>query len=167
MEGMSLYDLDRSIAAVLNDSVVFCAETGEVIFDESMLDELEVGRTEKLEACGLYAKSLDSEARAIRDEERRLAERRRAKEAKAERMKEYIRSSMEFFGDSKVETPRLCMGLRKSSRVVITDPDLIPGDLFGDPKPPEPDKAAIKNAIKSGREVPGAMIDESKTLNMK
>lgn len=58
---------------------------------------------------------------------------------------------------------------RSSSAVEIVDLSLIPTEFMKAPKIPDPapDKTAIKDAIKEGKEVPGARIDERKNLQIK
>ena len=161
----SLYELDRAVATVLEDGLVFDEETGEIIWDEENLDELEMARDSKLESVALFVKSLESDAAAMRAEERRLAERRSVKERKAERLRGYIARSMEAFGDSKLETPRVELGFRKSQVVEIEDGSLIPPAYRK--VSAVPDKAAIKKAIKAGEAVEGAALVERRNLQIR
>jgi hypothetical protein len=52
---------------------------------------------------------------------------------------------------------------------VIDEPALIPVEFLRTPPPPapEPDKTAIAAAIKAGREVPGAHVEQRKSLQVK
>lgn len=161
----SLYELDRAVATVLENGLVFDEDTGEIVWDEDNLDELEMARDAKLESVALFVKSLESDAVAMRAEERRLAERRSVKERKAERLRDYIARSMEAFGDSKLETPRVELGFRKSQVVEIENESLVP--LTYQKVKAVPDKAAIRKAIKEGRAVEGAALVERRNLQIK
>ncbi|WP_321974270.1 siphovirus Gp157 family protein [Paratractidigestivibacter sp.] len=160
----TLYEIERAIAEVIERGWHVDEETGE-LFDASDLDALNVAMTEKLEGCALYAKNLESDAAAIRAEEKALAERRRAIENRAERMRAYIQRGMEGAGIDRVETARCRLAFRASKRVEITDEAAVPAEFK---KQSEViDKAAVKAALKSGEQVPGASMVESRNLQMR
>jgi hypothetical protein len=161
----SLYTIDQAVLTLLDNGLVFDAETGEVLFDEDNFDQLEIERQAKLEAVALYVKGLEAEAAAIRAEEKALAERRQAKERKAERLREYVARSMRMFGDSKLETARVALSFRRSEAVKIMNERRIPhGFLI---MKPSIDKTAIKKALKAGQEVNGAILVERQNLQIK
>lgn len=162
----SLYELDQAVLTVLEDGLVFDEETGEILFDEDNFAALEGERNDKLEAVALFVKSLEADAAAIKAEEKTLAERRGVKERKAERLRKYISDSMQLFGDTKLETPRCMLSFRKSDAVEITDATLIREDLWKHPAP-QPDKAAIKKALKAGEEIDGAQIVTRQNLQIR
>lgn len=78
--GMSIYEIDDSILSLVD------METGE-IEDEKRFDELQMERMQKVENIGCFYKNLVAEAKAMKDEEANLAQRRKAVENKAERVK--------------------------------------------------------------------------------
>ena len=61
------------------------------------------------------------------------------------------------------------IGYRKSSAVNVLDASLIPSEYMRQPPlpPPAPDKTAIKDAIKEGKEIPGVEIEERQSLFIK
>lgn len=61
------------------------------------------------------------------------------------------------------------LSYRKSDAVVIEDETLIPTEYMKTPEPPlpKPDKTAIKEAIKGGAEIPGAIIETRQNLQIK
>lgn len=164
--GFSLYALDQAVITVLENGLVFDEETGEVLFDEDNFAALEGERNAKLEAVALYVKSLDAEAAAMKAEEKTLAERRAVRERKAERLRKYLADSMTLFGDTKLETTRCSLSFRKSEAVEITDAKKLRLDLWNQPAP-QPDKTAIKKAIKAGEVVEGAQIVTRQNLQIK
>lgn len=161
----SLYELDQAVMAVLEDGLIFDEETGEVLWDEDNFNQLEIERNAKLEACACFVKSLDSEAAAIRAEEKALAGRRQVKERKAERLRNYISNSMSAFGDTKLETPRCALSFRKSEAVQIEDESMVPTTYVT--YKPQINRAAIKKALKSGEYVHGAELVERQNLQIK
>lgn len=164
----SLYQLEKQYEAVIEGGFVFDEETGEVLFDAENLDELREALEDKLEACGLYLKNLNAEAKAIRDEEKALADRRKTIERKAERMSNYVLDCLlDKIEGHKLSTPRLSLSTRKSKRVGITDESAIPDDFTTVKTTIAPDKAKIKKAIEAGERVPGACIVEDYNLQLK
>ena len=161
----SLYELDQAVLAVLEDGLVFNEETGEIIFDEENFAELEMERNNKLESVAIYIKSLDADAAAIRAEEKALASRRSIKERKAERLRGYLTCSMEAFGDTKLETPRVALSFRKSESVEIDQDALIPKHLVSVKE--TPNKTAIKKALKAGEKIHGVALVERQNLQIK
>ena len=163
----TLYGITDALATAIDGGIVFDEETGEVLFDSENLDALEIAFTDKVEACGIVAKHAASMADQIRAEEKRLAERRRAYERKEQRLKDYMAGCMERLGQTKVETPRGVVSLRKKpAHVEIIDEDAIPDEYMRVTK--SPDKRAISAAVKDGENVPGAaLITNEKTLSIK
>lgn len=151
----SLYEIDNDILACVDE------ETGEVDIDK--FDELNMERTAKLENLALWVKDLKAEADAIKAEEKALAERRQAKERKAESIKAYLEKVL---AGQKFETSRAVCSFRKSQKVEITNLDKIPDDYLRY-STPTADKTAIKAAIKDGIDIEGAELVESVTMSIK
>lgn len=152
---MKLYEINEAILACVDP------ETGEA--DPEKLDELMLMREEKLENLALWVKDLKAEADAIRAEEKVLAERRQAKERKAESIKKYLEKEL---AGQKFETSRAVCSFRKSQKVEITNLDKIPDDYLRY-SAPTADKAAIKAAIKDGIDIEGAELVDSVTMSIK
>lgn len=163
----TLYQISSEYMAVLDGGMVVDEDTGEVLFDDSNLDELQVAFEDKLEACALYLKNLESDAEAIKAEEKALADRRRTIERKAERMRDYVSSCVQDVSGCKFETPRVSLSLRKSKRVEVFDLGAVPGEYIVRKETIQPDKKAIKDAIGSGESVPGAVVRECFSLQVK
>lgn len=135
----SLYALDESIRAVLE-----CADldgTDESIDINKLLDELEMQREVKLENVLLYIKSRIALGKAIREEEKNLAERRKAIEAQVESLKSYVANSILSHGDKKFETAKVKATFRSSTATVC---------LLSD-KPTEKDCARPSSCVRKSR----------------
>lgn len=162
----SLYEIDWRLWDVIQRGYSLDDETGE-FWDDSAFEALEMDRNAKLEGCALFVKNLESDVEAIRAEEKRLAERRRVMENKAERMRDYVACSMVTFGDRKFETARVSLSLRKSEAVAVLDAAALPREFVAVKTTEAPDKAAIKKALKAGQDVPGAQLETRQTLQVK
>ena len=136
---------------------------------EAIQGEIEV----KADSIACILKSLEAEANAIREEEKRLAERRKKKENTYERLKNYLTNTLVAAGIGTVETSRNKISFRKSESVEI-DPDTFfafvtkhnADDLLTYSKPTA-SKTAIKDAINSGRVVEGARLVTKNHLQLK
>lgn len=167
----TLYELDAKIAELLDTGFeMSCidAETGEI--DETQLavylEQLQLDRKTKIDNIAVYVKNLEAEAVAIKAEEKRLKERREAKERKAERLKNYIKTSMVLQGETKFESARVSMALRNSKAVVV-DESKLESVYFINKIVQSVDKKAIKAALEAGILVEGAMLEERKNLQIK
>ena len=163
---MTLYEINEQIRLVLEYGVDH--ETGEM--DEASwqaLDELQVARDEKLEAIGLYIKNLSAEADAIKAEADALKTRAVRKANRADRLREYLRDAMIYEGMQKFETARVAYSLRKVQKVNILREDALPERFRREKITVEPDKVAIKAAIKAGEAVEGAELVERQSLTIK
>lgn len=162
---MNLYEINRDIE---NFEFEIDENTGEVLnFDA--LDALQMERCAKIENICLYIKNLTALAADIKAEKNNLDERMKAAERKADSLKRYLASSL---NGEKFETARCKVSYRKSAQVVVSDgfaewakknaPDLITETITT-----KPDKEAIKEAIKGGKQVVGAEIVENVNLQVK
>ena len=81
----SLYEIDERLRLLEEYNVD--AETGEILSEEDFnakFDEIQMALTDKIENTMAFYKCLMSDVEAFKTEEKRLAERRRAKENLAE-----------------------------------------------------------------------------------
>lgn len=163
---MTIYEIDSAIQALLDSGVD--EETGEMLTDIDALMELQMARDKKVENLACAVKNMDAEARAIRDEEKRLAERRKSLEAKAARAEDYLAFVL---NGEKFASARVSVGWRKCTKTEVDDnfaewakdhaPDLL---RF---REPEPDKTAIAAALKAGRKLEGAALTTTVSMTIK
>ena len=156
---MNLYDIEYEITNCVD------SETGEII-DEQRLDALQMAREKKIENILLWIKNLKSEAGAIREEEKKLADRRQSDEKKAESLTQYVQNVL---NGEKFKTSRVVVSYRKSEAVIVDDLQLMQEtcDEYLKYKDPEPDKAKIKAALKDGITVPGCHLEERQNITVK
>ena len=159
--GMSIYEIDDSITSLVD------METGE-IDDEKRYDELQMERTKKVENIGCYYKNLVAEAKAMREEEANLAQRRKAVEGKAERIKNLLAYALK---GEKFESPKVRCSYRKEKSVQVDDSFVDwarchAADLLTF-KEPVPNRTAIKAALADGLEIEHAEIVTNESLQVK
>ena len=163
----ALYAVDKAIDQLIEHGFAWDEDTGEILFDESDLDALEVELRDKLEACGAWMKNQRSLAKAIREEERALADRRKAIERHLEWMDGYVLHSLSKFEGGRLETPKVALSTRKSTRVVVDSESDLPAEFVQVVETVKADKTAIGKAIKAGEEVPGAHVEERLNLQVR
>ena len=161
---MSLYELTGEMLTLIEGGMIVDEESGEILFDAEIFEAKEGEYLDKLEACGIYCKNEQAEIDAMRAEEKRLAERRRFKENKIKRMKEYMLQSMESTGTKKLDTPKAYISTRKSQKVIIDNESEIPRQYIIVKE--SVDKSEIRKALKNGT-VHGAHMEESLNLTLK
>lgn len=108
---MSLYHIDQALENLVDH------DTGEVL-DFDAFEELQMARDAKIEGIVCWTKNLAAEAKAIREEEKELAERRRALEAKRDKLLGYVDRALD---GAPFQTAKCSVTYRKSTAVEITD----------------------------------------------
>lgn len=151
---MRLYDYIKEIDEIMVKAV---DEDGVIIDEELMakLDELELGKSEKVDNCIKFFKSRKAMAEALKNEKMAIAKRQQTAENEAESIKEYLAYCL---AGSKWESVAGKISYRNSKAVEIDDIDAIPENFTT--MEIKADKTAIKKAIENGEEVAGAHIEE-------
>lgn len=160
----TLYEIKNEYLEAL-DAIEY-NEDGEVIGYEK-LKELEGLFDEKAESVACYIKSIEAEAKAIKDEIERLKERLDAKESKAETLKDYLTEMMEAADKSKLETSKVKISFRTSKSANIIDEAKIPEWFFEEVKTKKLLKKDVLDALKSGSTVEGAELLVKKNIQLK
>ncbi len=139
----------------------------------TIADTLEGDSTElaeKIEDCGWVIKNMDSFIGAIKAEEVRLADRRKNHEKIMAGIKEYLLSNMVACNMLKIECPVFSVTIVNNPGSVVIDNDkLLPDEYWTVPELPipNPNKRMIGTDIRSGKEVPGAHMEQSQRVEIK
>ena len=158
---MKLYEIENAILDCID------LETGEVI-DTERLDALQMERDAKIENVALWIKDLKAEAEAIKAEKMALAERQRVAENKAESLKKWLAYALD---GQKFSTAKCAISFRNTEKVEISDVGMIrlmkEHDELLTYKAPEPNKTAIKQALKDGLTVQGVQLVQNMSTIIK
>lgn len=150
-------------------------ENGEIP-DEAIADTLEaVGGEleEKADNICCVLKSIDAEVKAIKEEEQKLAERRKSKEKSYDRLKQYLSDTLISANRKKIETARNVISFRKSEQLNINEDAFLKWAIANRPdlvtisQVARLEKAMIKNELRSGSTIPGAYIVEKQNIQIK
>lgn len=133
---------------------------------ESLSGDLEVKATN----VAMFVKNLEASADAIKQAEKQMADRRKAIEAKTERIRKYLLENMVKTGISKIECPYFVLSVRKSPPAVdVLIADQIPDEYFDIPEPPPPvlNKKRLAEDLKAGVVIEGARLTQGNSLQIK
>lgn len=142
---MKLYEIDSKIQSLIDQ------DTGEVM-DLQEFENLAMQREEKIENIALACKNLAAEAEALKAEKQAFEARQKAAENRLKWLKGYLAYVLD---GQKFKTSRVEVSFRKSEAVVI-DAD-VPEEYLVYKL--EPNKTAIKQALKSGLDVSGCRLE--------
>jgi len=163
---LKLYELSHEYQAIEDKlATVDNAEDAQSV--TTMLDGVTSAIEDKLLAIARVVKNLDAEADAIKAEEKRLAERRGAIENNVRRLKDYAQEHMEQSGIDHAKDDLFTVALQNSPPSVQVDNEsAIPEDYWRHPAP-SVDKRALLDALKSGEDIPGVSLRQSRSLRIR
>ena len=158
---MTIYEINEQILNCIDP------ETGEII-DIDKLNELELERDAKIENVACWIKELKAEAEAIKAEKLALAERQKVAENKAESLKKWLAYALD---GEKFKTAKCSVSFRKTESVEVTEEGIEAlmkeHDELLTYKAPEPNKKAIKDALKDGLSVEGVQLIQNTSTIIK
>lgn len=118
-----------------------------------------------------YILNCEAQAAMIIEASKKMAERAKPIQNRAERLKAYLLDNMKRTGITEIKCSEFIakLDIGRDESVEIFDINQVPGFFIREPKPVElsADKALIKKAIKDGKEVPGARIVAKDRLTIK
>lgn len=147
---MTLYEIDAGIADCIDE------ETGEIL-DYEKLDGLQLERDEKIENIVFLIENTENDIAGLKEQEEMFKARRKAAEKKLESLEGYLSYAL---GGQKFETVKAKVSFRKSEAVTVEKEELIPSEYWETVEVERINLIAIKNALKAGKEVKGARIEE-------
>lgn len=167
MSDLALYQIADNYLADIRDL------DDEDLDEQSFLDKLKSlggDLDAKATATAMYVKNLEAAADAIKQAEKAMAERRKTKESKASKVKEYLLENMLRTGITKIECPHFVLSVRKNPPSVdVLMQDQIPDEYFDipDPLPPTLNKKRLADDLKAGVVIEGARLTQGNSLQIK
>jgi len=162
---LKLYELAQNYQNLLD-----LVENSEVPAEmlKTSLQEIEGKFQEKAESICKVIKSIELEAKGIKEEEKRLSDRRKALENNVKNLKEYLDGSMKSAGIKKIKGNIFTLSIQKNPLSVnILDKNSIPSLYKEEIISIKIDKAAIKEILKNGEGVPGARLEQGESLRIR
>jgi len=164
---MSIYNDVCQIEDAINE-ILTGDENGNVNLDA--LDNLTGAKTAAIETgletlCKVRANK-QAHITALKAEAARITDKARAEEKKLANLEDYILAVFKLSGAKKITAGTFTVSARTSQSVYVA-PDFNDVEFTRVTTTYAPDKIAIRDALKSGREVPGAYITTKETVAIK
>lgn len=159
MNNLSLYNITSAFPIIMEQEEM----------SPSLKEELEKELTallhEKSQNIIGYMRNIELTIDAMKTEEKRISEQRKALENKIENFKSYVKECMESNGFQKIDTGLGSLTIAKNPMSVeIENEDEIPSEFKQEIITTKIDKNAIKKYIKeTGEIIPGVIIVDDKT----
>lgn len=160
----------KSLYKISQEAIDLASQLEEGELTAELESALAINQNELQEKAINYAyaiKSIESDIDAISKEIARLQALKKAKTNAIDRMKESVVNAMNIYGIEKVTSPTLNLSIRRSESVEILMEAIIPVEYGTTKSVWTPNKTYIKNAIKNGEVVEGAVIKENFSLQIK
>ena len=158
---MKLYEIPNEVDNLIDP------ESGEIT-DADKLQELVNKYNNGVEWLALEVKNSLAEAEALKHEKDSFAQREKVALNRAKNLKNYLAFLLQ---GEKFKTEKVAISWRKSEQVQVDDENFMlwakEQNAFLRWKEPEVDKVALKDAIKSGVEVPYARLVENQSIQIK
>ena len=164
---MNIYEINKNIQDVIENGFVADEETGEILFDQTNLEELEDQFDAKIDSVACYIKDLDALNNAIKEEKKALDERKAVNEKKIESLKKYIGNALRLRDMRKFESAKNKISFRKSTSVEILNADQIDKKYIIEKVTAVPNKKQIAEDLKAGKEVVGCSLITKNNLVVK
>ena len=169
---MKLYEVNRAIEDIFG--LLVDPETGEVIPDESLmaqLESLQMERSRILEYLAKLVLNTRSQVSGLKEEEKRLKERRAMLERKDERLMSIL--DRECHGE-KTDCGVATVCYRKTTKVDVSDNATAISWLMENGHPqcykvpaPEISKTEVKKLLTAGTEVPGVTLVQDYSCSLR
>jgi len=157
-----------NISAEALEIVSALEETGELTPGiEAMLVINQNELQEKSFNYAYVVKSIEGDITTIDEEIKRLTSLKKAKNNVVDRMKEAVINALHIYGLEKISSPTLTLSVRRFESVEIISEEQLADEYKVTKVTTAPDKIRIKEAIKSGKDVEGAVIRENYSLHIK
>ena len=162
MENLSLYQITNAFPALMESEELTEENKKQII------EELTVLLQQKSQNIIGYVRNNELTIEAMKVEEKRLSDMRKALENKNSKFKEYVKECMENNGFTKIDTGLGSLTIAKSPiSVEIENEDEIPSEFKQEVVTVKVDKKAIADNFKATGEVPNGVIIHTHNTNLR
>lgn len=133
---------------------------------DAYLDELASQEASKVDAFGQFVRLESARAEALKAEAARLSARAKAAQNRIDFLRMRYLQAMQGAGLQKVRGDVYTMSIRAADVVQITNTVILPEQYVTEKTEIVPNKIAIRDALKQGREIPGAQLAKSYSLRV-
>lgn len=149
MNNLSLYQITSAFPMLMEQDEMSEEEKSK------LQEELTILLQEKSQNIIGYTRNIELTISAMKEEEKRLTDNRKALENRLAKFKEYVKECMDKNGITKIETELGSLTIAKNPMSVeITNEELIPNEYKTEVVAVKIDKTKIKNNFKETGEIP-------------
>ncbi len=163
----TLYELTATLRHLLD-----LAQSGEV--DQETIDatiesmDLTSDIESKIDGYAYVMDELKTSNERIRNEEKRLAQRRRVQQNNYDRMRETLLDQMKLLELDRVKTDKYTVSVRQNPvKVVVSDESNIPKDFFIEQRPKVDSKKLKEHLESTGEELEGVELRQEESLQIR
>jgi len=160
---MNLFNIKQEYINLVNTIIDNNGELSPELSQALVINETEL--KEKAINYGYVIRSFEYENDIIDAEIKRLKALKEQKEKAIQKLKDAVTDAMNLYSIEKVESPALKLSFRKSESVEISEN--LDKRFMIEKVTLQPDKVAIKEAIKKGEQVEGAVLVINQNLQIK
>lgn len=162
MNNLSLYEITSGFPALMENEEISEEDKRKIE------DELEILLQQKSQNIIGYTKNIELTINAMKEEEKRIADNRKALENKMARFKDYVKECMEKNGITKIDTGLGTLSVAKSpASVEIINEDEVPKEFKQEVVTIKIDKTKIKNNFKETGEIPAGVNIVTTNTNLR
>lgn len=163
---MNLFEIKQHTRAIVNNGFSADLETGELLFDDSQLHQLEETKANKFLAIAKMVKEKEAFAKSIKDQEKAMAERRKFVENEVTRLKEWALFNMNE--NDKFEDAQIKVSYSKGSESVeVENIEKLDPKYVVEKYTHTADKKLLKDALKAGELIEGVSLTRKPSLRIK
>ena len=122
---------------------------------------------EKVFGYAKVIKNLEDDIAIIKQEEKRLADRRKSIEKKKDTLKTNLQDAMEVSDNLKIDSPLMTVSVRKTKSKVEVDEAKLPKKYWVKKITESPDKKGLYELLSKGESIKGATLQENMVLSIK
>jgi len=166
MSELKIYEISDALMDAL-DNVRVDEETGEIVGAEE-LQAVQLSAEAKIVSTGRYLAMRRVQLEGMKQAAKNIAVRIKAEERRQAWLEEQTIKGMQALDSKLIEAPDVALQVRQNPESVdIFDEAQIPADFIKTKTVDSIDKTAIKSALKSGKDVPGAKLTRTQKLVIK
>ena len=162
MENLSLYQITSAFPMLMEQEEM--TEEDKIKVEEELTKLLQ----EKSQSIIGYYRNNELTIQAMKEEEKRIAEVRKALENRNEKFKKYVKECMENAGFTKIDTTLGSLSIARSPiSIEIVNEDEVPSEYKTEIVTTKTDKKAIADNFKATGEVPNGIIVHTENTNLR
>jgi hypothetical protein len=162
---LSLYNIEQNYLTLVENLIENGGELTPELETELAITKQDLQN--KGVCYGFIVKELEGNIDLIDLEIKRLNALKKPLVNSIDRLKNNLSNAMQMFEVTELKTPLLKINFRKSESIEVTDIDLLDADFVKTTITKAADKIAIKEAIKQGENVQGAVLVTNQNLQIK